>query len=385
MKSTFNFIIAMLFGLLLSNSAASAQQIQSMKLLTAQTGWATSGNHLYWTTDNGAHWKDIAPHMSPKLNEGIGGIFFLDTSTGWVVLSNTNDKEEQQFRMVSTSDAGATWSSSPIKLPWERHAADFDGGADVFFLDHLRGWINLDLSHGLIPAGARLLATQDGGRTWNAAKNEPGWAGTSMCFFSETDGMLAGGGTEKTELWLTHDGSKSWQSVELKVPPGTSPVDADFPTYGNPTCVDSKRGFLPVTFSGSEHGSAFVLFATNDGGMTWRPDRVLPNMADASPGHTIPSAVAESVLLVATWSGGKASLESVPPGGEVKRTTLLGPAKDASDLSFIDPLHGWAITANGVYFTGDGGTSWTDITPPSGHARTPLPALPQSKPAHLPL
>ena len=283
MKSTVNTILVFVLGLWLSNSAASAQQIQSMKLLTAQTGWAQSESHLYWTSDGGAHWKDIAPSMSSNLKEFIGGIFFLDTSTGWVLLSYANDNGEQQFRLASTSDAGATWSSSPIKLPWKRHADDFDGGADVFFLDELHGWVNLQLSHGLTPPGAHLLATQDGGKSWNTTKGEPGWAGTSMCFFNETDGVLAGGGTDRTELWLTHDASKIWQRLKLKVPPDAAP--ADLPAYGEPICKDARRGFLPVTFSGGDGSpSALVLFATDDGGRSWRADRVLSNLDETSFG-----------------------------------------------------------------------------------------------------
>ncbi len=379
MKSTVNTILVFVLGLWLSNSAASAQQIQSMKLLTAQTGWAQSESHLYWTSDGGAHWKDIAPSMSSNLKEFIGGIFFLDTSTGWVLLSYANDNGEQQFRLASTSDAGATWSSSPIKLPWKRHADDFDGGADVFFLDELHGWVNLQLSHGLTPPGAHLLATQDGGKSWNTTKGEPGWAGTSMCFFNETDGVLAGGGTDRTELWLTHDASKIWQRLKLKVPPDAAP--ADLPAYGEPICKDARRGFLPVTFSGGDGSpSALVLFATDDGGRSWRADRVLSNLDETSFGGKVPAAVVDSVLIAATWSRGKVTLATTAPSGDVRRTTLLGPFKDVRDLNFADSLHGWVTTSNGMFSTGDGGASWTDITPPSGHAYPPLPALPQGKP-----
>jgi len=375
-KSTLNMIVLALFvGLLLP--VASAQQVQSMKLLTPQVGWAQSGQHLYWTTDDGAHWKDIAPSKSPK--ESIGGVFFLDSSNGWVLLSYPDEKDEQQYRMAITHDAGATWSTTPMKLPW--NAQNFAGGAEIFFLDTLRGWMNVKLSHGLIPAGARLLVTQDGGKTWTAPNGEPGWAGRSMCFFNQTDGVLAGGGTEGTELWVTHDGSRNWQRSELKAPKGTAPPDATFPTYGSPVCEDSKRGFLPVTFSGSEEGSAFVLFATSDSGRTWKADRVLPNMPDTSPGEITPSAVADSILMVATWSGGEANLASVAPSGAMSHIKLSGALKAVSSLSFADHLHGWAATLHGMYSTSDGGATWTDITPPTGHATAPLPTLPKGKPA----
>jgi len=379
MKSKFNFALALFLGLLLSNGAASAQQIQSMKLLTAQTGWAQSGNHLYWTTDGGAHWTDIAPPKSSE--ENLSGVFFLDASTGWAVLSHANDKGELQFRMASTSDAGATWASSPINLPWERVDQDFAGGAEIFFLDRLHGWINLRIySSSAFKRGA-LLATDDGGKTWKAPPGDSGMGG-SLCFFSEKDGVLAGG-PEDTELWVTHDASKSWQELSLKAPPEAAP--AQFPTYDKPICQDAKRGFLPVIFSGADGAlSALVLFATNDGGRTWRPDRVLSNLSETSPGEKVPSAVVDSALIAVTWSRGKATLVAAAPSGNVRQTTLLGPAKDASDLSFADPLHGWAMARNGMYSTGDGGASWIDITPPSGHALSPPLVLPQGKPPRPP-
>jgi hypothetical protein len=81
-KSVFNIFLALFSGLLLFDGTAFAQQIQSMKLLTPQVGWAQSGQHLYWTTDGGSHWKDITPHTPSK--ENIADALFLDTSMGWV-------------------------------------------------------------------------------------------------------------------------------------------------------------------------------------------------------------------------------------------------------------------------------------------------------------
>ena len=38
-----------------------ALPIQKFKLLSSGTGWASTGDRLLSTTDNGAHWKDISP------------------------------------------------------------------------------------------------------------------------------------------------------------------------------------------------------------------------------------------------------------------------------------------------------------------------------------
>ena len=125
MKRTHLSIAIWLLGTFLLNHHASGQAVQAMKLLTPQVGWAWSGQHLYWTLDAGAQWKGISPAVSS--GETLAGVFFLDTSTGWVVLSHTDDQDQVQFRVASTHDAGSTWSVSPIQLPWKRYAEDFGG------------------------------------------------------------------------------------------------------------------------------------------------------------------------------------------------------------------------------------------------------------------
>src|SRR5438874_1400728 len=81
----FSLVLTLFLGLSLPSGAALAQQIQSMKLLTMQAGWARSGDHLYWTTDGGTHWKDVAPYGSSK--KVIVDVLFLDTNIGWALLS----------------------------------------------------------------------------------------------------------------------------------------------------------------------------------------------------------------------------------------------------------------------------------------------------------
>jgi hypothetical protein len=56
------------------------REIQSMKWMTADTGWASNDRHVFWTTDAGKHWKDIGPRIKPGQN--IDAVFFLDTSIG---------------------------------------------------------------------------------------------------------------------------------------------------------------------------------------------------------------------------------------------------------------------------------------------------------------
>jgi photosystem II stability/assembly factor-like uncharacterized protein len=189
----------------------------------------------------------------------------------------------------------------------------FAGGAAVFFLDRFHGWANWELYHSSSVSPALLLASQDGGKTWTLKRGAPERAG-SLCFFSETDGLLAGG-PQDTELWVTHDASKSWQQLSLRAPPTALP--ASFPTYGEPICETGKRGFLPVTYSGPDGSrSALVLFATDDGARVWRADRVLPHLDETSLGQRVPSTVVGAALIAATTSGGTVTLALVSADGE---------------------------------------------------------------------
>jgi photosystem II stability/assembly factor-like uncharacterized protein len=373
---SFLSLAAALFLFILLSPPASAQQIQSMKLLTPQVGWATSGNHLYWTTDDGGHWKDIAPPMSPK--ESLSGVFFLDTSTGWVVLSYPDDKAEQQFRVASTSNAGAAWSSSPIKVPGKRFAEDLFGGGGIFFLDQLHGWVNLGIYSSSAFKRGMLLATDDGGKTWKAPPGDSGMGGT-LCFFSEKDGVLAGG-PQDTELWVTHDASKSWQELSLKATPEAAP--ADQPTYGEPICEDAKSGFLPVTFSKDGSPSALVLFATDDGGRTWKSERTQSGLEDLGP--LVSSTVAGSDLIFAPpQRGGKAlELTTIPATGRSNSiATRVAGSASVSQLSFMNSSTGWASTDDALLSTTDGGATWTNITPNRIPTRAQPPVTPRIKPA----
>src|SRR2546429_655382 len=91
-----------------SAPAMRSRGIQSMKLMAPGVGWAASSGQLFWTTDGGQNWKDITPPANP--GTGISAVFFLDTSTGWVVLSRQADPDqEREFDFAATTNAGASW------------------------------------------------------------------------------------------------------------------------------------------------------------------------------------------------------------------------------------------------------------------------------------
>jgi hypothetical protein len=126
--------------------------LQSMKLLTAQAGWAATGQRLFWTTNGGGHWRDITPHT--VRSEEIASVFFLDKSRGWVLLSSYDEiKDAPQFDFAATTDAGDTWSVTHFAPPINLKQYILAGDGRIDFVDSLHGWMNF------IPVLIRRLRT----------------------------------------------------------------------------------------------------------------------------------------------------------------------------------------------------------------------------------
>jgi len=250
-------------------------QERHLQLLTPDTGWFLAGDKLLWTADNGEHWTDVTPPMSLR-EERIADVYFKDAGEGWVLLSTTETGgPEARFEVAATVNSGASWSVSSVEVPglnWRQTI--LYGQGRVYFLDSRHGWLQLDEQTGSAFRGALLLATHDAGVTW-VVEPSSGTAGR-FHFADAHDGWVAGGSTGG-ELYTTRDGGRTWQRISLKAPPETGP--ATVPIYDTPVFTDPKRGFLPVTYRAPEDGpSALVLFATQDGGHSWKPHRVIAGL-----------------------------------------------------------------------------------------------------------
>ena len=110
-----------------------------------------------------------------------------------------------------------------------------------------------------------------------------------------------------------------------------------------------------------------MLFATADGGVTWKPDRVLTGLQEHSEGEKVESAVADSTWITARVpKNGLPQLTKLGPGASVTDTTMPAPEESGvSQMSFATPSQGRVVTNESkLLSTNDGGATWTDITPP---------------------
>ncbi len=387
-------MIAMILGVILvalpSTARAQATPL-GMKLITRNTGWALMPGGLFWTTDFGQDWRRITPPLKPAGTE-MASVFFLNTSTGWVLLRTSHSTEpdvvfgDWGFELAYTDNAGASWTVTPVRLPGLPKWEDLGGGGSVDFIDAAHGWMDLSLeSNAEFEAGV-VFSTDDGGATWRPAWHTrtvtfsgPGgtkssvqrWSGgapmiaAAVRFVTPKDGWMAGGGGGQF-LYSTHDGGETWSRVRLEPPAQTGSVIFGGPhsaTYGLPVFSDPSHGAVVVLFHGLGSRAA-SLFTTNDGGRAWRP---VGSLANLPPVGSLP-AVAGS-RMAAGWISHRTNiaLTVVGPGGHAKKTVGAIRVRDhwipaVTALSFRDAETGWAL-AGSLYATTDGGATWTDVTP----------------------
>jgi photosystem II stability/assembly factor-like uncharacterized protein len=368
-------VVPVLVATLLAGTSLSATDVggdlRSMKMLTPQVGWAASNARLFWTYDGGNSWKDVTPKTGPSAR--IESVFFLDLLQGWVLLSN----REQQLDVASTTNGGTSWSVTHLLPAADPSPYELTGHGQLNFADSLHGWMILGIVSSASAHLGVLLDTQDGGRTWGWSAGGSGSGNGRVGFVDSNNGWTIS--PEGDELYVTHDGATTWTEVSLTAPPGMHSTAQ--PTYELPIFQDSRHGFLPVSFSGPDDSNAeLVLFATADGGATWRRNREM-----RQDGRTWATTFADSRWIVVAVSNGvlkitrffsqtKVGAHAVPfsVSSDVSNVSAVAAVWQ---ISFADENHGWllskiqqcTIAMTGcaqLLSTTDGGKTWSTITPP---------------------
>ena len=171
--------------------------------------------------------------------------------------------------------------------------------------------------------------------------------------------------------------------ADISYPPPTA-------VYELPSFMDSEHGYLPVTYtamSGIKNRAGWgegmtcphfhyhaVLFATVDGGRTWRADRMLfsnPEGGDPSLfSSTVLSGVKDSSWILANYSFGTVpSFTTLSPGAKVDASNdgngVFWPLTDPLpfQFEFATPSEGWMTRNNQLLSTTNGGVTWNPISP----------------------
>jgi photosystem II stability/assembly factor-like uncharacterized protein len=178
--------------------------LRDLQLLSPREGWVLRGDHLYWTGDGGASWRDISPSFDTQILD----VTFLNAQQGWLVGKQNKNSQVGSLTFLRTQDGGATWqeASELISEPEEVFQI---ASAALDFVDPQTGWIALKLHSGSNFSFGRLLATEDGGRTWQE-RTLP--LGEPVVFQNAKRGWISGGPLDQT--FYTENGGESWNLSE---------------------------------------------------------------------------------------------------------------------------------------------------------------------------
>lgn len=257
--------------------------IESMDLLSSDSGYAVVEGQVLWTGNAGREWQAVDLGLAEPFE--LLGVHFADQANGWIVVRTAADGQPT-LELLHTQNQGQSWARQPLPHTEPLQVAKaFPGSRDGAL-----GWIALKMhSSQAFNLGQLLTPTADG-QSWQQ-QDLPFGAPVELY-----DGGLGYQLAPETDLiYHTSDGGRSWQ------PAATTSLPAVF--YQDVLAGQEAvaAGALPVNtvqsaFSDAQHGWALVqdgtcqgekrspayegeitllcyqgsrLLATSDGGATW--------------------------------------------------------------------------------------------------------------------
>lgn len=246
--------------------------VTSIGLLAPRIGWAILGGRLVWTKDNGGTWVDVTPPGLTAAMLDRGNVFsFLGTQRMWIVTVDGSKTWDwfsgPPMRIVATQDGGRTWRSRKFdeaRFPDLKRTGAFP--ISLSFVDSSHGWFLWRCQTSAAFSSGKLLRTDDGGHTWTELPDPP--SAGELRFHTPQDGwMVVGGGND--ELSFTHDGGTTWQPKSI--PPPSSCLQCR-PFFSAPRFQNQSDAVMAVTYAddtaeeGREVNSTYV---SHDGGNSW--------------------------------------------------------------------------------------------------------------------
>lgn len=301
------------------------------------------GGKIIQTTNGGRTWQ----RLESGTDDALFSVYFADEQQGWVT--------GQDGLILHTADGGKTWTRQESNAVF----TEMDGSRKRAYLFSITG---IDAQR-LWAVGDRsmLVRTTDGGATWTATQVKmqsdlsggEGMAAADPVFYDvafadELRGWIVG---EFGKIMYTADGGATWAEQNQSLLEGTGFFDPlDLPSLFGVYVRDAQR----VVASGLEGHVA----RTTDGGTTWAYDKADVDVPLLDPLFDLVEFDDGSAWAVG--AAGEVMRREPGPDTPWRRANL------ASDLStwlraidFSDRQHGWMVGGFGLIFrTTDGGETW---------------------------
>jgi hypothetical protein len=303
-------------------------------------GWMSCLGHLWKTSDGGRKWQDIYFAQENQLPD----FYFVNSNVVWAWTLKKMQKSE---------DGGYTWKEMPLPLSGD----DVQLQAIQFLKDGRHGWLSVNNyvscspeirrklgMHSLSADGQKCLKgnifyTEDGGETWR-----------QQSFVSNPGKAIGLEIARDGQVWAFHDlrisylADGQWRKIDYtkgQCPHENLLATVDF--YGK---TDDPAAPVEIFFVGDTGWLSFSngsLAKSMDGGRTWCDLFDLKSLtksprlyfsklyfSDVHNGWGLADHIYKTKDGGATW--------------EKIETTMA-----VEDISFLDAVHGWAISKEGLY------------------------------------
>ena len=347
---------------------------QHIDMVSPAVGWAWSQDAIWWTKDGGKHWMSETP---PSLSRNSTlTIDIVSKNRAWAAVS-TNRQQKPPFPIWVTTTHGTHWtmassaphndgitliSSSSAKTAWVATNMGAASGIESMVLD---ATVNGGTTWTMLPSSVTSLMVEDPNQNRPKSADPIPLFGDKggMVFASPKEGFITGGRTGQTEenamLWRTADGGQNWGQIPLPAPHGAILNWAFAPTFFN-----ADDGVMAVEVNINK----LATYSTHDGGRTWTPGQLLP-WATQIGGPIWSFANADAGLALSLKTNAQASiigatLYATSNGGRSWRPLPVKhlPLRQVKALDDVSPATAFALTGdNGrgaVWETRDGGRIW---------------------------
>ncbi len=202
-------------------------------------GWVQASDALLTTRDGGQTWQPAAP---PNAGASYGANWNLG-STRFQVHTGTRPSSQALSR---SDDFGRTWTTLNPDLPSNTFRY-------IVFVDPNNGFLAKGTAIGSTVSPELLFATSDGGRTLRPIAAGQTGGNPVPAFLSPTTGWASG--PDGTTLLATTDGGTTWQRQGTGMGSVANLQDLQF--------VDVALGHLMSNYTANQ------VLRTSDGGWTW--------------------------------------------------------------------------------------------------------------------
>jgi photosystem II stability/assembly factor-like uncharacterized protein len=263
-----------------------------------------------------------------------------------------------------TTDGGQSWQGTAIDDPALASASIIS--VDMpHFLNAQEGWLAINGALGMDDAVTDIWHTTNGGQNWNKITSSGAPSGLMFGYstgisFEDTHNGIAAGSPVLTAVNpaypvvnITHDGGNTWQRKQLPLPQGGA---APLNSITTPPVFFGNTVLLPVNVTAQGGQDQLILYRSNDGGADWFQTQVVDIRASTvyvlNPDH----AWTHDILTGKLYSTNDGGTDWFPTSSSTSNITT-----DIITLSFTDANTGWAITAQSLLHTIDGGKTWRKI------------------------